>query len=94
MRERYHKAMKTQGQTIAKPVRKRCNCDYLIAGVIIIRDSYKVPKSMSVFPTDDSLLKMLYLAMMDITKKWTGKRQDWSAIYAQMAIFFGDRLPE
>ena len=26
--------MKTQGQTIAKPVRKRCNCDYLIAGVI------------------------------------------------------------
>ena len=28
-------------------------------------------------PTDDSLLKMLYLAMMDITKKWTGRRQDW-----------------
>ncbi len=48
----------------------------------------------SVFPTDDSLFKMLYLAMMDITKKWTGRRQDWSVIYAQLTIFFGDRIAE
>ena len=54
----------------------------------------KVTKSKSVFPTDDSLLKMLYLAMMDITKKWTGRRQDWSVIHAQMAIFFAGRMPE
>ena len=33
----------------------------------------KVTKSKSVFPSDDALLKMLYLAMMDITKKWTGR---------------------
>ena len=44
------------------------------------RQLRKVTKSKSVFPTDDSLLKMLYLAMMDITKKWTGRRQDWSGI--------------
>ena len=42
------------------------------------RQLRKVTKAKSVFPTDDSLLKMLYLAMMDITKKWTGRRQDWS----------------
>ena len=36
----------------------------------------KVTKNKSVFPTDDSLLKMLYLAAMDITRKWTGHRQD------------------
>ena len=42
----------------------------------------------------DSLLKMLYLAMMDITKKWTGRRQDWSLIHAQMAIYFAERMPE
>ena len=36
----------------------------------------KVTKSKTVFPSDDSLLKMLYLATMDITKKWTGHRQD------------------
>ncbi len=58
------------------------------------RQLRKVTKSKSVFPTDDSLLKMLYLAMMDITKKWTGRRQDWSKIYAQLTIFFEERLPE
>ena len=58
------------------------------------RQLRKVTKSRSVFPTDDSLFKMLYLAMMDITKKWTGRRQDWSIIYAQLSIFFGDRITE
>ena len=58
------------------------------------RQLRKVTKSKAVFPTDDSLFKMLYLAMMDITKKWTGRRQDWSAIYAQLLIFFGERIPE
>ena len=43
------------------------------------RQHRKVTKSKMVFPSDDSLLKMLYLAMMDITKKWTGHRQDWGA---------------
>ena len=45
------------------------------------RQLRKVTKSKAVFPTDDSLLKMLYLAMLDITKKWTGRRQDWAQIY-------------
>ena len=58
------------------------------------RQLQKVTKSKSVFPTDDSLLKMLYLVMMDITKKWTGRRQDWSMIHAQMAVYFADRMPE
>ena len=58
------------------------------------RQLRKVTKSKSVFPTDDSLLKMLYLAMIDITKKWTGRRQDWSAIHAQLAVYYADRMPE
>lgn len=58
------------------------------------RQLRKVTKAKTVFPTDDSLLKMLYLAMIDITKKWTGRRQDWSTIYAQMVIYFEDRMPE
>ena len=60
----------------------------------IIHQLHKVTKAKSVFPTDDSLLKMLYLAMMDITKKWTGRRHDWSLIHAQMAIYFVERMPE
>ncbi|MCM1269198.1 MAG: IS256 family transposase [Ruminococcus flavefaciens] len=58
------------------------------------RQLKKVTKSKSVFPTDDSLFKMLYLAMKDITKKWTGRRQDWSQIYAQLVIYYGDRIPD
>lgn len=58
------------------------------------RQLRKVTKNKGVFPTDDSLLKMLYLAMMDITKKWTGKRREWGQIHSQLEIFFADRLPQ
>lgn len=58
------------------------------------RQLRKVTKSKSVFPTDDSLLKMLYLAMMDITRKWTGRRINWSMIHAQLAIYYEDRMPK
>lgn len=58
------------------------------------RQLRKVTKAKSVFPTDESLFKMLYLAMMDITKKWTGRRQDWSMIHAQLAVYFEDRMTD
>jgi putative transposase len=57
------------------------------------RQLRKVTKSKSVFPTDESLLKMLYLAMMDIMKKWMGRRQDWGLIHSQLEVFFAGRLP-
>ena len=37
---------------------------------------------------------MLYLAMMDSTKKWSGRRQDWSLIHAQLAIYVAEHMPE
>lgn len=58
------------------------------------RQLRKVSKNRSVFPNDDSLLKMLYLAQVDITKKWAGRRRDWGEIHSQLEIFFADRLPE
>ncbi len=58
------------------------------------RQLRKVTKSKTVFPNDDSLLKMLYLAMIDITKKWTGRRHDWGKIHSQLVIFFEERIPE
>lgn len=56
------------------------------------RQLRKVTKSKTVFLSDGSLLKMLYLIMMDITKKWTGHRQDWGQIHSQLEIFFEERL--
>lgn len=58
------------------------------------RQLRKVTKNKAVFPNDDALLKMLYLATMDITKKWTGRRREWSQIHAQLEVFFGDRMPD
>ena len=58
------------------------------------RQLRKVTKNKGVFPTDDSLFKMLYLATADITKKWTGRRRDWGQIYSQLSIFFEERIPE
>lgn len=56
------------------------------------RQLRKVTKSKSVFPTDDSLLKMMYLAMKDIAKKWTQSRRDWGCIHSQLEIYFEDRI--
>lgn len=56
------------------------------------RQLRKVTKSKTIFLSDDSLLKMLYLVMMDITKKWAGHHQDWGQIRSQLEIFFEKRL--
>lgn len=56
------------------------------------RQLRKVTKSKSVFPTDESLFKMLYLATMDIQKKWTKRYRGWAQILSQLAIFFEERL--
>lgn len=56
------------------------------------RQLRKVTKSKTVLPSDDSLLKMLYLAAMDITKKWIDHRQDWGQIHSQPELYFEERL--
>lgn len=56
------------------------------------RQLRKVTKSRTIFPTDDALFKMLYLAMIDITEKWKGKPWDWGKILEQLIIYFEDRI--
>ena len=58
------------------------------------RQLRKVSKTKSIFPNDDSLFKILYLATCDITRKWTGKRLDWNPIRMQLAIYYDGRIPE
>lgn len=52
----------------------------------------KVTKSKSIFPSDDSLHKSLYLATMDISEKWTQKIRSWTQILAHLSIYFEDRI--
>lgn len=56
------------------------------------RQLRKVTKAKTIFPTDDALFKMLYLAMTDITKKWVGKPWDWGKILEQLIIYFDGRI--
>lgn len=56
------------------------------------RSLRKVTKSKSVFPNDQSLLKILYLATMEVTKKWTDRMRDWPLILSQLEVYFGERI--
>ena len=51
-----------------------------------------VTKTITVFPTDDGVFKMLYLAMKDKTAKWNGKPYNWALIMNQLMIMHPDRL--
>ncbi len=56
------------------------------------RQLRKVTKGKSIFPNDESLLKMLYLATMDVLRKWTGRVQNWGQILLQLTVHFPDRV--
>jgi transposase-like protein len=53
----------------------------------------KVIKNHRAFPTDESALKVVYLAMHNVAKKWTMPISNWKPALNRFAIEFGDRLP-
>lgn len=57
------------------------------------RQLRKVTKSKSIFPSDDSLFKMLYLATKDASQKWTTSCWNWGQSLAQLSIHFDGRIP-
>ena len=56
------------------------------------RQFRKVTKNRALFPNDDALIKMIYLAYKDISKKWTMPIRDWAFIFSQFTITFDKRL--
>ncbi|WP_281884140.1 IS256 family transposase [Paenibacillus sp. YYML68] len=56
------------------------------------RQLRKVTKGKSIFPSDEALLKMLYLSTMDVVRKWTGRVQNWGQMLLQLSVFFPDRV--
>lgn len=56
------------------------------------RQLRKVTKTKTAYPTDDSLRKIVYLATMEISKKWTMPIQNWAECISQFSIQFEDRL--
>ena len=56
------------------------------------RQYRKVTKAKSVFPSDTSLEKMLYLASNNITKKWTQRYRNWDQVLSQLILLYEERL--
>ena len=54
----------------------------------------KLNRQRSVFPSDTALLKALYLATFEATKKWTMSIRNWGKVYGELTIMYEDRLPE
>ena len=52
----------------------------------------KITKTRRSFPTDDSVMKILYLALHQISKKWTMPIRDWKAAMSQFKIMYSDRV--
>ena len=56
------------------------------------RQLRKVTKNRSVFPNDNAVIKLLYLATKNAEKKWTSRVSNWGPIMNQFKIIFGDRM--
>ena len=54
----------------------------------------KLNRQRSVFPSDTALLKALYQATFEATKKWTTTIRDWAHVYGELSIMYEGRLPE
>jgi putative transposase len=52
----------------------------------------KLTKNRGSFPSDEALLKLFYLALRNISKKWTMPIRDWKAALTRFTIQFGDRI--
>ncbi|EOR66053.1 IS256 family transposase [Yersinia enterocolitica] len=56
------------------------------------RQFRKLTKTKGAFPNENSLLKLLYLGLMNAQEKWTMPIQSWNLILSQLAIYFEGRL--
>ena len=58
------------------------------------RQYRKVTKTKSVFPSDSSLEKMLYLASQNAAKKWSQRYRNWDQVLSQLIVLYGERLTQ
>ncbi|WP_149795400.1 transposase, partial [Salmonella enterica] len=56
------------------------------------RQFRKLTKTKGAFPNENSLLKLLYLGLMNAQEKWTMPIQSWNLTLSQLAIYFEGRL--
>lgn len=74
----------------SEPIRKLIYTTNIIENVH--RQMRKTTKNRTIFPTDDSLFKLLYLVSKDVSKRWTTPKWNWGQIVSQLSIHFEGRI--
>ena len=68
---------------------------YMTNAIESLNSTYrKLNRQRSVFPSDTALLKALYLATFEATKKWTMSIRNWGRVYGELSIMYEGRLSE
>ena len=66
---------------------------YTTNAIESLNSTYKKLNSQrSVFPSDKALLKSLYLASLEATKKWTQPLRNWGKVYGEFSIMYEGRF--
>jgi len=52
----------------------------------------KVLKNRGAFPNDESIMKLMFMGLKNVAKKWTRPIRDWKAALNQFVILYGDRV--
>ena len=99
--EKYPNAMKRWGDNwdVISPIfkfsREVRKVIYTTNAIESLNATYrKLNRQRSVFPTDTALLKALYLATFEATKKWSLPLRNWGQVYGELSIMYEGRLPE
>lgn len=68
---------------------------YTTNAIESLNSSYRrLNRQRSVFPNSQALLKALYLATLEVSKKWTMTLKNWGRVYGELAIMYEGRLPD
>ena len=98
--DKYPNAMKSWAQNwdVLTPIYKFSpevrKVIYTTNAIESLNSTYKkLNRQRSVFPHDKALLKALYLATLQATKRWTQPMRNWGKVYGEFSIMFEGRMP-
>lgn len=99
--EKYPNALKSweQNWDVLTPIYKFSSdvrkVIYTTNAIESLNSTYKkLNRQRSVFPNDSALLKALYLATLQATKKWGQPLRNWAKVYGEFSIMYEGRLPD
>ena len=99
--EKYPNALKSREQNwdVLTPIYKFSSdvrkVIYTTNAIESLNSTYKkLNRQRSIFPNDTALLKALYLATLQATKKWGQPLRNWAKVYGEFSIMYEGRLPD